>query len=80
MNDGETRPVEHLFGDKAIPARVARGVAVCRALRQIDDRRHARFLRGLREIYGRMDQARLDRPTKVSRIDTFHCCADGVDL
>jgi hypothetical protein len=23
--------------------------------------------------YGRMDQARLDGPTKVSRIDTFHC-------
>src|SRR6266550_3448167 len=50
MNDGKTRPVEYLFGDKAIPARVARGVAVCRALRQIDDRRHVRFLRSLREF------------------------------
>jgi hypothetical protein len=27
-----------------------------------------------------MDQARLDGPTKVGRIDPFHCCADGVDL
>jgi hypothetical protein len=46
----------------------------------IDDRRHARFLRGLREIYGRMDQACLTGPTKVSSIDTFHCCADCIDV
>ncbi|MEA3147584.1 MAG: hypothetical protein QOI53_3165 [Verrucomicrobiota bacterium] len=32
------------------------------------------------KFYGRMDQARLDGPTKISSIETFHCRTDCVDF
>src|ERR1700733_198767 len=51
MNDRKTRPVKHLFRNEAVSAGVAGGSPVCRALRQIDDRRYARFLRRLRENF-----------------------------
>lgn len=80
MDDRKPRPVEDFLGDEGIAARVARGVAIRRALRQVDDGLGACFLRGLREVHGRMNEAGLDGPDEVGRIDAFHGGADGVDL
>ena len=38
------------------------------------------FFRGLSEVHGRVDQAGLDGPHEIGRIDAVHGGADGVDL
>ena len=55
-------------------------MAVCRALRQIDDGGDAGLLGRLCKIHGSRDQAFLDRPDEVSGFDTFHCRADAIDF
>jgi hypothetical protein len=80
MNHGQSRPVENLFGDETVSTGVAGGGAICRPLGEVDGDLDARFLRGLNEVHHSWDEVRLHRPDEVGRIDSFHRCADGVDL
>jgi hypothetical protein len=57
---------------------VARRLTPCRNLRHVDDRRHARFLRGLGEIGGSAKDARRNRMEEVGRADAFHGRADVI--
>ena len=80
MNDGSPDQFSTCSAMKLSRQELLVGEAIGRALRQVDDGGDARFLRGLGEIDGRMDQAGRDRPDKIGRIGAFHGGADGVDL
>jgi hypothetical protein len=66
--------------DETVSAGDARGVTICRALREVDGDLDPCFLRGLNEVHGRFDEAGLHGPDKVGGVDSFHRSADGVDL
>ena len=80
VRDGESRPVQHLLGNEMVPAGMALGMPVGRALGQVDHMRDTGLLRCLREIDRRMDQPRLHRPHHVGGIDAIHRGDDRVDL
>ena len=80
VHDREARPVENLLGDEAVAAGMALRVPACRPLGEVDDGRYARFLRGLGEVDGGGDEARLDGPDEIGRLDAVHRCPDRVDL
>ena len=80
MDDVEARPVEHLLGDEAVATGVALRFPARRPLGQVDDRRDARFLRGLGEVDGRRQKPGLDRPDEIGRVDALHRGTDRVDL
>ena len=80
VHDVHAGPVEDLFGDERVAARIARRPPVRGPLRQVDHRPYARLLRRLGKVHRGMDEAGRYRPDEIGGIDAFHRRANGVDV
>ncbi|CAI8698218.1 hypothetical protein EMIT0111MI5_80260 [Burkholderia sp. IT-111MI5] len=80
MGSRNARPIEDPLGNPVILGRVAFRLPARGNLRHVDDRLDVRLLCGLREISSSPDDSWRDRMEKIGRPDSFHGCADVIDV
>ena len=80
VDDVHARPVEDLFGDEGITARITRRPAICGSLRLVEHRPHTCLLRGLGEVHRCVDETGGNRPHEVGGIDALHRRPNRVDV